>query len=112
MQMRPGMHSLLDDLRHLEAAQGYSTLGLYMQANQDLEQMTPCTRHCPEVLAVKLAIFEGLNLWEMVDIVAAQLVVSAAGNPQWISMAESAARATRAARRREAQTSAPRPTFA
>jgi len=97
------MPCLLDNLRLLEAAQGYATLRLYMQANQELEQMSPDSRFWPEVLAIKLAIFSGLKLWEMVEIIAVQLAGSAAGNPQWISLADTARRATRAARQRERQ---------
>jgi hypothetical protein len=96
------MPVLLDNLRLLESAQGYATLGLYMQSNRELEQMSADTRHWPEVLAVKLAIFDGLKLWEMVEIVAHQLADSAKGNPRWISMAETARRETVAARKREA----------
>ena len=92
-----GMPCLLDNLRSLESAQGYASLGLYMQANQELEQMSPDTRLLPEVLAV----FDGLNLWEMVEIVAMQLSDSAAGNPRWISIAETARQETRAALQRE-----------
>jgi len=95
------MSCLLDNLRLLEAAQGYATLGLYMQSNQELEQMSSDTRHWPEVLAVKLAIFDGLKLWEMMEIVAMQLKDSAQGNPRWLQLAEGACEETRAARRRE-----------
>ena len=97
------MSCLLDNLRLLEAAQGYATLGLYMQANQELEQMSSDTRHWPEVLAVKLAIFDGLKLWEMMEIVAMQLMDSARGNPRWIQLAQGACQETSAARRRERQ---------
>ena len=107
MQTGIGMSSLLDDLRLLEAAQGFAMLGLYMQANQELELMSHDSRHWPEALAVKLDIFDGLHLWEMVEIVAVQLTASAAGNPRWISKAETARQQTRAARRRE--THGPRP---
>ena len=86
----PGMPSLLDNLRLLEAAQGYAALGLYMQANNELEQMSFETRNWPEVLAVKLAIFDGLKLWEMMEIVALQLCDSARGNPGWLQLAYSA----------------------
>jgi hypothetical protein len=101
MQWKPGMQCLLDNLRLLEAAQGYATLGLYLRANKELEQMSPETRFWPEVLAVKLAIFNGLNLWEMVEIIAAQLVDSAKGNRQWLSVAESAQRHLSAMQKRE-----------
>ncbi len=90
-----------DNRRLLEAAQGYATLGLYVRANQELERMSHDSRHWPEALAVKLAIFDGLKLWEMVEIVAGQLAESAAGNPRWITMAETARRETFAARQRE-----------
>ena len=86
------MLSMLDNLRHLEAAQGYAVLGLPMRANQELEQMSAETRLWPEVLEVKLAIFTGLNLWEMVEIVAWQLADCAAGNPRLQTLAEEARR--------------------
>jgi hypothetical protein len=86
------MPGLLDNLRLLEAAQGYAALGLYMQSNQELEKMSFETRLWPEVLAVKLAIFEGLKLWEMMEIAAFQLRESAAGNPGWIGLADRASR--------------------
>jgi len=95
------MPCLLDNRHLLDAAQGYATLGLYMRANRELEQMSPDTRQSPEVLAVKLAIFDGLKLWDLVEITAAQLTDSAEGNPQWISMADTAWRETREARWRE-----------
>lgn len=95
------MPSLLENLRFLDVAQGYSTLGLFMQSNRELEQMSADTRHWPEVLAVKLAIFDGLLLWEMVEIVAAQLADSAKGNPRWLSLAKTAREQTREARQRE-----------
>jgi hypothetical protein len=98
--MEGGMPCLLDNLRLLEAAQGYAALGLYLRANQELEQMSGETRHWPEALAVKLEIFYGLELWDMVEIVAVQLLDSARGNVQWITMAERAWRDTRAVRRR------------
>jgi hypothetical protein len=95
------MPCLLDNLRLLEAAQGYAMLGLYMQSNRELERMSADTRHWPEVLAVKLAIFGGLRLWDMVEIAALQLKDSANGNPWWLSMAARARREIRAARWRE-----------
>jgi hypothetical protein len=95
------MPSLLDNLRRLEAAQGYATLGLYLRANQELEQMSSDTRNWPEVLAVKLAIFDGLKLWEMVEILALQLGDSARGNPRWLTMAAEARQQIRRVRQRE-----------
>lgn len=95
------MQSLLDNLRLLEAAQGYATLGLYMQSNHELESMSADTRDWPEVLAIKLIIYDGLKLWDLMEIAAMQLTDSANGNMRWLLMAEKARRAMRAARRRE-----------
>jgi hypothetical protein len=95
------MADLLDNLRLLEGAQGYTTLGLYMQANRELEQMSYETRNWPEVIAVKLAIFDGLKLWEMVEILALQLGDCARGNPQWLTIAATARQHMRRARQRE-----------
>lgn len=95
------MPSLLDNLRLLEVALGYAELGLYAQANQELEQMSIDTRYWPEVLAVKLVIFDSLKLWDMAEIVAAQLADCAEGNPRWLEIVESARNGMRAARARE-----------
>jgi hypothetical protein len=76
-------------------------LGMYVQATQELDQMGTETRTWPEVLAIKLAIYDGLRLWDLVEIVAMQLKDSAKGNPRWESVAEQAFREMRAARRME-----------
>jgi hypothetical protein len=101
MQKKAGMQSLLDNLRLLDAAQGYATLGMYMQSNQELEQMTVDSRLWPEVLAIKLTIFDGLKLWDMVELTAMQLRTSANGKRRWLRIAEKACREMRAARMRE-----------
>ena len=101
MRIIVGMQYLLDNLRQLEAAQGYATLGMYLQSNQELEQMNADTRLWPEVLAVKLTIYDGLKLWDLVEITAMQLKDSANGNRQWVRLAERACREMRAARMRE-----------
>lgn len=110
------MPSLLDNLRLLESAQGYADLGLFIQSNRELEKMSPETRHWPEVLAIKLAIFNNLMIWEMADIVATQLARSAKGNPRWLALAQSARRDIHIARRLEktliaTAASSTRPTF-
>jgi len=101
MQWETGMQCLIDDLRLLEAAQGYATLGLHLRASQELEQMSRETRLWPEVLSVKLAIFDSLKLWDMVEIIVMQLGESARDNPQWMAMAEMGRRRLHTARQRE-----------
>jgi hypothetical protein len=63
--------------------------------------MTVDSRLWPEVLAIKLTIFDGLKLWDLVEITAMQLKASANGNRRWLRVAERACREMRAARMRE-----------
>ena len=44
----------LVDLNHLHAAQGYSELGMLIDADAELDLITPDVRHLPEVLEVRL----------------------------------------------------------
>ena len=46
---------------HLNAAHGYIELGLFEEANAELEEIDPFCRHLPEVLAARLAIYHGLK---------------------------------------------------
>lgn len=62
-----------DDQRHLTAAQGYRELGMFLDANAELEKIDPDVRHLPEVLAVRIGIYSGLNKWELMQTVAKKL---------------------------------------
>ncbi len=44
--------------RHLQAAQGYLDLGLPLGVHEELEEIKPELRHLPEVLAIKVLIFQ------------------------------------------------------
>src|SRR5215211_3159726 len=44
------------DQKHVQAAQGYTALGMYADATAELEQIDPFCRCLPEVLAVRFAI--------------------------------------------------------
>jgi tetratricopeptide (TPR) repeat protein len=67
-----------DQLR-LRAAHGYIELGLFEEANAELEEIDPFCRHLPEVLMARLAIYHGLKKWELLAVVAERL---AEWNPQ------------------------------
>jgi hypothetical protein len=47
----------LHDQRHLEAAQGWLGLGNHLEANEELEQITPDMRDHPSVLEVRFHIY-------------------------------------------------------
>jgi tetratricopeptide (TPR) repeat protein len=61
------------DQRHLQAAHGYIELGLFEEANAELEEIDPFSRHSFEVLVAHLAIYHGLEKWEVLAMVAKRL---------------------------------------
>src|SRR5205807_7054356 len=52
------------DQRHLDAAQGWLGLGNHLEANEELEQIAPQLRGHPDVLAVRLQVYEAAEKWE------------------------------------------------
>ena len=69
--------------RLLVAAQGFLELGLPMDANNEIEAIDPEVRHLPEVLAVRVGIYRALMKWELMQVVAKQLVIHDPDEPQW-----------------------------
>ena len=61
------------DQLHLRAAHGYIELGMFEEANAELEEIDPFCRHLPEVLVARLAIYHGLKKWELLAVVAKKL---------------------------------------
>ena len=47
-----------EELHHFTAAQGYAELGMWLDANAELEELDPFVRPMPEVLAVLTVIIE------------------------------------------------------
>ncbi len=72
-----------DDQRHLTAAEGYAALGMYLDANAELEQIDAEVRHVAEVLAVRLEIYRGLERWELMQTVAGRLAAHDPDSAQW-----------------------------
>jgi hypothetical protein len=52
------------DQRHLEAAQGWLGLGNHLEANEELEQITPEYRAHPAVLQIRWQIYAQAKKWE------------------------------------------------
>ena len=61
------------DQLHLRAAVGYIELEMFDEANAQLEEIDPLCRHLPEVLAPRLAIYHGLQKWDLLAVVAKRL---------------------------------------
>jgi hypothetical protein len=61
------------DRQHLRSAQGYIELGMFQQANAELEEIDPFCRDLPEVLTARLVIYRELKKWELMVVVAQKL---------------------------------------
>lgn len=71
------------DERHLTAAQGYLSLGMFIEANDELEQIDADVRHLPEVLEVRLGIYSALEKWDLVEVVARKLTQYDPDETRW-----------------------------
>jgi tetratricopeptide (TPR) repeat protein len=63
-----------DQQIHLNAAQGFLSLGMFMDADAALDDIDPFCRHLPEVLAVRVKIYQALQRWELMEVVAKRMV--------------------------------------
>jgi tetratricopeptide (TPR) repeat protein len=73
------------DQQHWQAAVGYVELGMFQDANDQLEKIDPFNRAAPEVLAVRLAIYHGLKKWELMREIAKRLADFQPNDIQWIT---------------------------
>jgi tetratricopeptide (TPR) repeat protein len=71
------------DQQYWEAAVGYVELGMFQDANDQLENIDPFNRAAPEVLAVRLVIYRGLKKWELMQQIAKRLRQFEPDNVQW-----------------------------
>ena len=53
------------DSIHLNAAEGWLGLGNHIEANEELERITPEMRGHPDVLVIRYEIYSTANKWEM-----------------------------------------------
>jgi tetratricopeptide (TPR) repeat protein len=72
------------DLQRLKAAHGYIDLGMFEEANAELEEIDPFCRALPEVLHARLDIYHGLKKWELMREIAKRLSEFQPDNIQWI----------------------------
>jgi hypothetical protein len=84
----------LQDLQYWTAAVGYVELGMFQEANDQLEKIDPFNRAAPELLAVRLAIYHGLEKWELMQQISKRIKDFEPDNVQWtISLAYATRRA-------------------
>src|SRR5215472_15112329 len=76
------------DLQYWTAAIAYVELGMFQEANEQLENIDPFNRAAPEVLAVRIAIYHGLKKWALMQEIAKRLTEFQPDDIQWtISLA-------------------------
>jgi predicted Zn-dependent protease len=77
-----------DDQRYLTAAEGFTELGMCVDASEELEKIDPFCRQLPEVLVVRMRIYSTLQKWDLMQAVAKKLVEYDPDEvPPWISLA-------------------------
>jgi predicted Zn-dependent protease len=82
------------DRRHCQAAAGYAELGMFLEANTELDKIDPFNRAAPEVLALRIGIYRGLEKWELMQQIARRLADFQPDDIAWtISLAYATRRA-------------------
>ena len=61
------MPSEKGDQQHLLAANGCIELGMFEEANATIEEIDSFCRALPEVLVIRVAIYQGLKKWELME---------------------------------------------
>ncbi|WAC19032.1 hypothetical protein OVA24_17535 [Luteolibacter sp. SL250] len=84
-----------DAEKRLEAGLGYLQLGMFEEANEEIEQLLPEEKTSPGVLRLRAAIYSETKSWLLLREVAGFLVDSLPGDPQhWIWLAHATRRTT------------------
>ena len=71
------------DEQHWQAAAGYVELGMFLEADRELDKIDPFNRAAPEVLAIRVAIYHGLKKWELMQEIAKRLAEFQPDDIQW-----------------------------
>jgi tetratricopeptide (TPR) repeat protein len=82
------------DQQFFTAACGYVELQMFQEANEELEKIDPFLRAAPEILALRIEIYRGLQKWELMTELTRRLTEFEPDNPQWpVSLAYATRRA-------------------
>jgi tetratricopeptide (TPR) repeat protein len=71
------------DQQFFDAACGYVQLQMFHEANEELEKIDPFLRAAPEVLALRIEIYRGLQKWELMAELAKRLAEFQPNDVQW-----------------------------
>jgi len=72
-----------EDLPQLRIAEGYLELGMFADAEAELEKIAPDFQGQPEVLVVRLGLFQETQRWAAMQSVARKLAELDPTDPQW-----------------------------
>ena len=61
------------DQQHLRSACRYIELGMFDEAQAELEKIDPFCRHLPEILSARIPLYRALKKWDLMAIVAKNL---------------------------------------
>lgn len=61
------------DQQHLRSACRYIELGMFEEAQAELEKIDPFSRHLPEILSARIPHYRALKRWDLMAIVAKKL---------------------------------------
>ncbi len=82
------------DRQFFTAACGYVQLQMFQEANEELEKIDPFLRAAPQILALRIEIYRGLQKWELMSELTRRLTEFDPDNPQWpVSLAYATRRA-------------------
>jgi predicted Zn-dependent protease len=72
------------DREVFDAAVGYTQLGLFLEANEQLDNIDAFNRVAPEVLALRVEIYRGLEKWDLMQEIAQRLYEFSPKDVQWV----------------------------
>jgi tetratricopeptide (TPR) repeat protein len=72
------------DVRRLRAVEGYIELGMYEEADFEIEQIDPAWPAVSRILALKLCIYAGMAKWRLMEAVAKKLADRNPDDAQWV----------------------------
>jgi predicted Zn-dependent protease len=82
-EQEPETSLRLDDLRHMKAAEGYIELGMYRDADHELELIDPLCRASSQVLTLQLCVYAGERKWDLMETVARKMARHFPDEVQW-----------------------------
>jgi len=82
------------DIHHARAAQGWLELGNHLEANEELEKISPEKRAHPDVLEIRWQIYSKESIWDACRNIAAAITKSDPGRLSgWVNLAYATRRA-------------------